>query len=172
MICDEVRRMLGAYVDKERELTRQSDLEKHLAGCPSCQAAAEKINNVCSLIRMNIPVYKAPGELKAKIRASLRRDSRPKLKWFSRVSLPLAYAAAVLLVSFAVPWTWRTLSPAKDQALVAQAISNHVRSLIAAHLADINSSDAHTVKALFTGKLDYSPPVVDLAEAGFQLIGG
>jgi anti-sigma factor RsiW len=68
MICDEVRRMLGAYVDKELELTRQSDLEKHLAGCPSCQAAAEKINNVCSLIRMNIPVYKAPGELKAKFK--------------------------------------------------------------------------------------------------------
>jgi len=172
MICDEVRRMLGAYVDKELELTRQPDLEKHLAGCPSCQAAAEEINNFSSLIRMNIPVYKAPGELKAKIQASLRRESRPKLKWFSRVSLPLAYAAAVLLVSFAVPWTWRTLSPAKDQELVAQAISNHVRSLLAAHLADINSSDAHTVKALFTGKLDYSPPVVDLAEAGFQLIGG
>ena len=69
-------------------------------------------------------------------------------------------------------WPWTTLSPAKDQALVTQAISNHVRSLIAAHLADINSSDAHTVKALFTGKLDYSPPVVDLAEAGFQLICG
>ena len=172
MICDEVRRMLGAYVDKELELTRQPDLEKHLAGCPSCQAAAEEINNFSSLIRMNIPVYKAPGELKAKIQASLRRESRPKLKWFSRVSLPLAYAAAVLLVSFAVPWTWRTLSPAKDQALVAQAISNHVRSLIAAHLADINSSDAHTVKALFIGKLDYSPPVVDLAQAGYPLIGG
>ena len=103
MICDEVRRMLGAYVDKELELTRQPDLEKHLAGCPSCQAAAEEINNFSSLIRMNIPVYKAPGELKAKIQASLRRESRPKLKWFSRVSLPLAYAAAILLVSFVVP---------------------------------------------------------------------
>ena len=68
------------------------------------------------------------------------------------------------------PWTWRTLSPAKDQALVTQAISNHVRSLIAAHLADINSSDAHTVKALFTGKLDYLPPVVDLAEAGLNYL--
>jgi anti-sigma factor RsiW len=79
MICDEVRRMLGAYVDKELELTRQPDLEKHLAGCPSCQAAAEEINNFSSLIRMNILVYKAPGELKAKIQASLRRESRPSL---------------------------------------------------------------------------------------------
>ena len=75
--------------------------------------------------------------LKAKIQASLRRESRPKLEWFSRVSLPLAYAAAVLIVSFAVPWPWRTFSPTKDQELVAQAISNYVRSLIAAHLADV-----------------------------------
>ena len=70
MICDEVRRMLDAYVDKELELTRQRDLEKHLAGCPSCQAAAEEINNFSSLIRMNILVYMAPDELKAKIQAS------------------------------------------------------------------------------------------------------
>ena len=108
--------MLGAYVDKELELTRQPDLEKHLAGCPSCQAAAEEINNFSSLIRMNIPVYKAPGELKAKIQASLRRESRPKLEWFSRVSLPLAYAAAALLVSFAVPWPWRNFLPLKTRS--------------------------------------------------------
>ena len=94
------------------------------------------------------------------------------MEWFSRVILPLAYAAAVLVVSFAVPWTWRTFSLAKDQALVAQAISNHVQSLIAPHLADVYSSDEHTVKAWFTGKLDYSPQVVDLAERGFPLIGG
>ena len=161
----------GAYVDKELELTRQPDLEKHLAGCLSCQAAAEEVNNFSSLIQMNIPVYKAPGELKAKIQASLRRESRPKLEWFSRVSLPLAYAAAVLIVSFAVPWPWRTFSPTKDQELVAQAISNYVRSLIAAHLADVNARDEHTVKPWFTGKLDYSPPVVDLSEAGYTLIG-
>jgi anti-sigma factor RsiW len=121
---------------------------------------------------MHIPVYKAPVELKAKIRASLQRESRPKSEWCSRVCLPLTYAAAVLVASLAVPWIWRTFSPAKDQALVAQAISNHVRSLIAAHLADINSSDQHTVKEWFTGKLDYSPPVVDLSDAGYTLIGG
>ena len=55
MICDEVRRMLGAYVDKELELTRQSDLEKHLAGCPSCQAAAEEI--ACRELRDALPDY-------------------------------------------------------------------------------------------------------------------
>jgi anti-sigma factor RsiW len=109
---------------------------------------------------------------KAKIQASLRRKSRPKLEWFSRVSLPLAFAAGLLFVSFAVRWTWRTFSLAKDQALVAQAISNYLRSLIAAHLVDVYSSDEHTVKAWFTGKLDYSPQVVDLAERGFPLIGG
>ena len=64
--------MLGAYVDNELEVTRQPDLEKHLASCPPCKAAAEESNNFSSLIRMNIPVYKAPGELKAKIQASLR----------------------------------------------------------------------------------------------------
>jgi anti-sigma factor RsiW len=170
MICDEVRRMLCAYVDKELEPTRQPDLEKHLAGCPSCQAAAEEIKNFSSLILINIPVYKAPGELKAKIQASLRRESRPNLEWFSRISLPLAFAAGLLFVSFAVPW--RTFSLAKDQALVAEAISNHLRSLIAAHLVDVYSSDGHTVEAWFTGKLDYSPQVVDLAERGFPLIGG
>ena len=101
---------------------------------------------------MNILVYKAPGELKAKIQASLRRESRPRLEWFSRVSLPLAYAAAALLVSFAVPWPWRTFPPTKDQELVAQAISNYVRSLIAADLSDVNSRDEHTVKPWFTAK--------------------
>ena len=93
MICDEVRRMLGAYVDKELELTCQPDLEKHLAGCPSRQAAAEEVNNFSLLIRMNIPVYKAPGELKAKIQAALRRlaggepKTRPSCPRRSRLPL-------------------------------------------------------------------------------------
>ena len=79
MICDEVRRMLGAYVDNELEPTRQPDLEKHLAGCPSCQAAAEEINNFSSLIRMNIPVYKAPGDLRRRFKH--RFDENLGLSW-------------------------------------------------------------------------------------------
>jgi anti-sigma factor RsiW len=60
----------------------------------------------------------------------------------------------------------------KERVLLAQAISNHSHSLLADHLLDITASDQHVVKAWFTGKLDYSPPVADLSEAGYKLAGG
>jgi anti-sigma factor RsiW len=172
MNCDEVRHLLDAYVDGELDLIRQGNVETHLRGCVNCKDAAEDKTQFCSLVRMNAPVYKGPPELKAKIRAALREESRPRSGWLSQFSLPLAYAAAVLVLSFGLTFTWWTFSPAKDQALVLQAISNHVRSLIATHLIDVNSSDEYTLKAWFTGKLDYSLPIVDLAKAGFPLIGG
>jgi anti-sigma factor RsiW len=172
MNCDEVRRMLDAYVDGELDLIRQGEVETHLPGCVNCKDAAENITQFCSLVRMNAPVYKGPPELKAKIRAALRKESKPRSGWLSQFSLPLAYVAAVLVLSFGLTYTWWTFSPAKDQALVLQAISNHVRSLIATHLTDVNSSDEYTLRAWFTGKLDYWLPIVDLAKAGFPLIGG
>jgi anti-sigma factor (TIGR02949 family) len=76
MNCDEVRRMLDAYLDGELDLTRQLDVETHLPGCPTCKDAAEDITKVCSLVRMNAPAYKGPPELKAKIRAALRKESK------------------------------------------------------------------------------------------------
>jgi anti-sigma factor RsiW len=172
MDCDEVRRILDAYVDGELDRTRQLDVETHLPGCVTCKDAAEDIANFCSLVRMNAPFYKGPPELKAKIRAALRKESKPRFRWFSQFSLPLSYAAAALVLSFGLAWTWRTFSAGNDQELIAQAIVNHARSLIAVHRVDVASSDQHTVKPWFTGKLDYSPPVVDLAQAGYLLIGG
>ena len=172
MNCDEVRRMLHAYLDGELDLTRQLDVKTHLPGCASCKDASEDITKVCSLVRMNAPAYKGPPELKAKIRAALRKESKPRFRWFSQFSLPLSYVAAVLVLSFGLAWTWRTFCPGNDQELIAQAIGNHARSLIAVHRVDVSSSDEHTVKPWFIGKLDYSPPVVDLAQAGYPLIGG
>jgi anti-sigma factor RsiW len=110
MNCDEVRRMLDAYLDGELDLTRQLDVETHLPGCATCRDAAEDITTFCSLVRSKAPVYKGPPELKAKIRAALRKKSKPRCGWFSQFSLPLAYAAAVLVLSFGLAWTWRTFS--------------------------------------------------------------
>jgi anti-sigma factor RsiW len=150
MDCDEVRRILDAYVDGELDLTRQLDVETHLPGCVTCKDAAEDIANFCSLVRMNAPFYKGPPELKAKIRAALRKESKPRFRWFSQFSLPLSYAAAALVLSFGLAWTWRTFSPGNDQEPIAQAIVNHARSLIAVHMVDVASSDQHTVKPWFT----------------------
>ena len=172
MNCDEVRRFLDAYVDGELDLTHQLDVETHLTGCPDCQEAADQIANFSSLVRMDMEVYDAPRGLKSKIRTSLRKESEPKFAWFFEYSRPLAYATAVLVLSFALAWAWVTLSPSKDQDLVAEAISNHSRSLMVSHLVDCRSSDLQTVRPWFNGKLDYSPPVVELNQAGYTLVGG
>ncbi len=172
MNCDEVRRFLDAYVDGELDLTHQLDVETHLTGCPDCKEAADQIANFSSLVRMDMEVYKAPRGLKSRIRTALRKESEPKFAWFFGYSRPLAYAAAVLVLSFALAGAWVTLSTNKDQDLVAEAISNHSRSLMASHLVDLHSTDQQTVRPWFSGKLDYSPPVVDLEQAGYTLVGG
>jgi len=172
MNCDEVRHFLDAYIDGELDLTRQLDVETHLAGCPDCKQAAEQIANFSSLVRTNMEIYKAPRELKSKIRTSLRKESEPKFAWFFEYSRPLAYAVAALVLGFALAWAWLTLSTGKDQDLVAEAISNHARSLMVSHLVDCHSSDRQTVRIGFNGKLDYAPPVADLEQAGYTLVGG
>ena len=109
MNCDEVGRSLEAYLDGELDLTRQLKVETHLAGCFSCRDLAEGMTYFCSLVQMNTAVYKAPTELKAKIQAALRKEFESRVWWFSHFGLPLAYSAAVLVLSFGLTWTWRIL---------------------------------------------------------------
>jgi anti-sigma factor RsiW len=172
MDCNETKWLLDAYVDGELERTRQHDVETHLAGCSTCTKAVEATINFRHSVRMNMPVYKAPPELKATIRAALRKVSESEPEWISELRRPLLYAAAVLVVCLFCVWAWMASSHGKDRELVAQAISNHTHSLLADHLLDVTASDQHIVKSWFTGKLDFSPPVADLAEAGYTLVGG
>jgi anti-sigma factor RsiW len=172
MDCNEVRRLLDAYVDGEIELTRQLDVEAHLAGCTACKKEAEAAIEFSHSIQMNTPVYKAPPELKAEVRAMLRKVSKSESGWISELRRPLVYATAVLLVCLLCIAAWIATSQDKERVLVAQAISNHSHSLLADHLLDVAASNQHVVKAWLTGKLDYSPPVADLSEAGYKLAGG
>jgi anti-sigma factor RsiW len=172
MNCEEARQLFDPYVDGELELASQLSLETHLSECVSCRDAAERITSSSSLIRMNMPTYKAPPELKSKVRAILRKEDKPGLNWLAYRGHRLSYAAALLVLSCILAYTWFTISPNKEKQLIAEAVSNHSRSLMVSHLVDCASSDQHTVGQWFNGKLDYSPPVADLSQAGYTLVGG
>ncbi|MBV9107167.1 MAG: anti-sigma factor [Verrucomicrobia bacterium] len=172
MDCEEVRQLLDPYVDGELDLTRQLAIEAHLAECNSCREAAQRITSCSRFIRVNLPVYRAPPGLKSKVRTTLANEDKPKFRWFREHGRRLAYAAALLLLSCALAWTWLTLSPSKDKELIAEAVSNHSRSLMVSHLVDCASGDQHAIKQWFDGKVDYSPPVADLTQAGYTLVGG
>jgi mycothiol system anti-sigma-R factor len=172
MECEEIRQLLDAYLDDELEGTSQPEVQEHLNSCPGCRKEAEAISSFSSLVRTAMPMYKAPAELKARIRASLREESAHSAHWIFRFRRQLLYAAAILVLGFVLASVLRTFSPGKDQELISQAITNHARSLMVDHLVDVASSDQHIVKPWFGGKLDYSPPVADLTQAGYTLVGG
>jgi anti-sigma factor RsiW len=123
-------------------------LEQHLRSCPSC------------IVGAHARYYEAPPGLEAKIRASLPREKVVAMPWRW-----MAVAASLLLMA-SIGWNVVLLrSHAAENVLSA-----HLRSLNGTHLLDVPSSDQHTVKPWFAGKLDFSPPVKDLA--GFPLLGG
>jgi len=171
---DEAARLLGPYRDGELDLTTCLKLEEHLADCPSCQQKLAGEQELVSLIHSETPRFTASPFLKTRIQAALREEksssaSIPWWKYFSpaRTFSSLALAATVLVI-LAVGVLWTQGIPALDQ----EAVANHVRSLQVNHLMDVASTDQHTVKPWFAGKLDYSPQVVDLGSSGYPLIGG
>jgi anti-sigma factor RsiW len=126
-------------------------------------------------LKQNMTRYKAPPGLERRIRHILAQESRgPSLlermraSWARWVPIGASFACGVL-VAFGVV-TYR--EPGDEEQVDQQVVASHVRSLMASHLTDVASTDQHTVKPWFTGKLDYAPPVVDLAQEGFPLIGG
>jgi len=171
---DEAAKLLGPYRDGELDLATCLKLEEHLAGCPSCQQQLAGEQEMVDLIQSETPRFKASPFLKTRIEAALReqRSSSAPIPWWKRLSLGSTYSglagAAAMLVILAVGF----FSMQGIPELAQDAVANHVRSLQINHLMDVVSTDQHTVKPWFAGKLDYSPQVVDLAPSGYPLIGG
>jgi anti-sigma factor RsiW len=171
---EEAAKLLGPYRDGELDLATCLKLEEHMAGCPSCQQMLAGEQELVDLIQSETPRFKASPFLKTRIQAALRQEksSSATIPWWKHLSLGatfsgLAGAAAVLAILAIGIFSTQAI-PELDQ----EAISDHVRSLQVNHLMDVVSTDQHTVKPWFAGKLDYSPQVVDLASSGYPLIGG
>ena len=173
MNCREVQPLIDGYVDGELGPIHNREIEEHLQSCSVCSKLHHEHQALQAATRDSSLYFKAPATLQRRIWSSLRQDrkSQPILsiapwRW-------VGIAASLTLVAIL---TWRVVplvqSPVADDQLIQEVTSAHVRSLMVSHLVDIQSSDRHVVKPWFTGKLDFAPPVVDLGERGFPVIGG
>ena len=168
MTCDEAEILLQALIDGELDAGHAREVEDHVAGCPRCTASLRDYREMSSAIAVAGLHYTAPPELRRRIEASLPQAQAPSrravLRGFAMGSAVSALAATGLVAI--------VLRNDYEQRIESEVVSAHLRSLQAGHLTDVLSTDQHTVKPWFNGKLDLSPPVVDLAASGFPLIGG
>ena len=172
MSCEDALALLPAYIDGELDLVHSLEVEQHLEICATCARVLENQRTLRSAIQSGPLHYAPPAPLKARIAAALRAEAGPQ-RSLTRARWPwIAIAAGVLLAAFFFE-RWPIGShPPQENLLAQEILDSHLRSLLPGHLTDVPSSDRHTVKPWFNGKLEYSPPVEDFAAQGFPLAGG
>jgi anti-sigma factor RsiW len=177
--CELTQRVVPGYADGELDLVRIIEMEMHLKDCPACSQELESQQEVRSALRRSSLAYSAPAVLRNRIQSSLRTSNGPgvqerKMMWISLPAWQWAGAVAALALFSFSGWqlTARLRATSSDRRIASEVFTSHVRSLEANHLMDVVSTDQHNVKPWFDGKLDFSPPVEDLASDGFPLVGG
>ena len=177
MSCQRAQELIHGYLDGELDLARSLDVEQHMHECEICARTYRSQTTLRSSLKSDSLYYTAPEKLKKRIQSSLRKEARSKVsqrafgwRWLT-VGASLAF---VLLIGVVV---WRlvpgSIRPSGDELLAQEVVSDHVRSLqMPGHLTDVLSTDQHTVKPWFDGKVDFAPLVKNFASQEFPLLGG
>ena len=172
MNCTVAMDFLGSYFDGELDVNSTLQVRVHLASCEACSAALRRLHLQRDLIREAGLVYEPPAELEARIRKSLQSDPRRSLNWRSLNWRSWGAVAAALLLSGALSVRTMENRSRAESNLADEVISTHVHAMMTGHTSDVISTDRHTVKPWFNSRVDFSPPVKDLVEKGFPLVGG
>jgi anti-sigma factor RsiW len=179
--CAEMRLLIQADVDGELMPADTVGVEAHLQRCPHCTVLQTRLLDLARRIRQDVPHYEPPeallGAVQARIaaiappREPARNDNRAG--WWHRLPRPRLTAVAPFGSGFAVAacLALAVLLPHASE-LPEAVVSDHIRALQPGHLMDVVSTDQHTVKPWFDGRLDFAPPVKDLQRTGFPLTGG
>jgi mycothiol system anti-sigma-R factor len=173
MDCVRASELLHGYLDNELDAMHVEEIEAHLRACGSCREEHEQELKLRGLVQTRATRHAAPAHLRSKILTAVRsrpRESHPR-GWFPMGWLQFGGSLAfTVLLTSAI--TYYSVRSSNTDRLVDEVVATHVRSLITNRLTDVESSDQHTVKPWFNGKVDFSPPVKDLAAEGFPLVGG
>jgi anti-sigma factor RsiW len=173
MNCPQAKPLIDFYADGELDAAGILELEKHIHDCPACALAWRNAQTLKKTLKQDALFFTAPTELRRRIKAELRSqiETAPRWNfwnwnWLTTATTSVATACLALLLTLSLT------RPSAQQRLTQEIVSSNIRSLMADHMLDVVSTDQHTVKPWFNGKLDFSPPVKDLAGQEFPLVGG
>jgi anti-sigma factor RsiW len=174
MNCQETHTLLHGYADRELDLVKTLEIDQHLQDCPGCAQAHADLQAVRAAVKAGAPYFEAPPELYGRIRELVRPTSQTRAT-STRFSWRWLGVAASLALAALAGWGVERflMAPSSASTLTQELVASHIRSQMEGHKpVDVESSDLHTVKPWFDGRVDFSPPVPDLSGQGFTLLGG
>jgi anti-sigma factor RsiW len=190
--CNQASALVAAYADNELDRLKRQSVATHLRTCAACAAKHADILTLRERLRSEVPYFAAPPGLRERVQAltasaaavrpaAMTKPPRGRWSWLSGGALAArerwgwlsggalagctATVVAFVLATNVISWR-------EGQDMTTQAVASHVRATLDHRLIEVASSDQHTVKPWLSARLDYSPPVRDLAADGFPLLGG